>query len=512
MLAVRGLKWKTPLSWRMARLLRMFRGRRLCRWPQSLREAAAIFPRSRASLLAGKELLAGPGGGSVYPSGGENPLPAQVPSWERPGGNGAAPGCGWAGRTQRRRGAGQGGSGACCVGSTGPSPDSQRHRPARSVRTFQAPQGRRWRIPVSAPTARPAPHGTAAVPGTRAIARLMVQAGLFEGPPRDSEDEEEEWVNVATEKAALNNLRAAPGPRKGEGPAAHVPKHHPPHVSCCTAERAGHTGAALLQVSQEVIEELPDNSPPRTFLANSLIVDLHSVMPDLLDTGRLHYILEHINYWIVSRVSEERARVVRSSTALLRSTVTLPEFGNSAEFPRTGHHVAQLGLSLSDPAKDISRQAREGVSWLYQLLLHQRGLTIHEAEDLLVWDWHQDQQAPGLQEHSHDAGGFWKVLLGGAGKVLHPHGSAGHPRPPAVCQPGWAGPGLLPPGGSPAADWGQTGGRHGQCDAPALHHPALVPGYRGTARPVPLRPPATPAPCCTRSLRSCLITFHRAPS
>ncbi|CAM2111116.1 unnamed protein product [Caretta caretta] len=41
---------------------------------------------------------------------------------------------------------------------------------------------------------------------------------------------------------------------------------------------------------------------------------------------------------------------------------------NSAEFPRMGHHVAQLALSISDPAKDISRQAREGVYRLYQLL------------------------------------------------------------------------------------------------------------------------------------------------
>ncbi|XP_043399082.1 maestro heat-like repeat-containing protein family member 1 [Chelonia mydas] len=175
---------------------------------------------------------------------------------------------------------------------------------------------------------------------------------------------------------------------------------------------------------QEFIEELPDNSPPGTVLANSLIAvgnlstmtpalepelethllqaalhviftlgtekdttqvqDLHRVLPDLLDamlgnllaespdTGRLHYFLEHINYWIVPRVSQERARAIRSSTALLRFIITLPEFDNSAEFPRMGHHVAQLALFIGDPAKDISRQAREGVYRLDQLLLHQR--------------------------------------------------------------------------------------------------------------------------------------------
>ncbi|XP_044860619.1 maestro heat-like repeat-containing protein family member 7 [Mauremys mutica] len=115
-------------------------------------------------------------------------------------------------------------------------------------------------------------------------------------------------------------------------------------------------------------------------------LDLHRVLPDLLDTmlgnllaespdtDRLHYILKQINYWIVSRVSQERARAIRSSTALLRYTITLPEFDNSAEFPRLGHHVAQLALFISDPGKDLSRQAREGLYCLYQLLLHQRGL------------------------------------------------------------------------------------------------------------------------------------------
>lgn len=38
-----------------------------------------------------------------------------------------------------------------------------------------------------------------------------------------------------------------------------------------------------------------------------------------------------------------------------------------------GHHVAQLALFVSDPDKDISRQAREGTYRLYQLLLQQRG-------------------------------------------------------------------------------------------------------------------------------------------
>ncbi|XP_043384429.1 maestro heat-like repeat-containing protein family member 1 [Chelonia mydas] len=131
---------------------------------------------------------------------------------------------------------------------------------------------------------------------------------------------------------------------------------------------------------------------------------LHKVIPEVLDamlgnllaespdTDRLHFILEHVNLWVVSRVSQERARAIRSSTALLRYTVTLPEFDISAEFPWMGHHVAQLALFVSEPDKDISRQAREGTYRLYQLLLQQSGLTIHEAEDLWCYDWHQDSR------------------------------------------------------------------------------------------------------------------------
>ncbi|XP_065424335.1 protein diaphanous homolog 1-like [Chrysemys picta bellii] len=62
-----------------------------------------------------------------------------------------------------------------------------------------------------------------------------------------------------------------------------------------------------------------------------------------------------------------------------------------------GHHVAQLALSISDPDEDISRQAREGVYRLYQLLLRQRELTIREVEDLWCWDWHQDSRLLGYK-------------------------------------------------------------------------------------------------------------------
>ncbi|CAM2101585.1 unnamed protein product [Caretta caretta] len=219
--------------------------------------------------------------------------------------------------------------------------------------------------------------------------------------------------------------------------------------------------AAVVKRIVELIEELPDDSSPSAVLAHSLaavgylctmkpalepalethllraalhsvftlgtekdvtgIQALHKVIPEVLDamlgnllaespdTDRLHFILEvrpilpelfgglHVNFWVVSRVSQERARAIRSSTALLRYTVSLPEFDISAEFPRMGRHVAQLALLVSEPDKDISRQAREGTYRLYQLLLQQRGLTIHEAEDLWCYDWHQDSRLLGYK-------------------------------------------------------------------------------------------------------------------
>ncbi|KAH1186569.1 hypothetical protein KIL84_019318, partial [Mauremys mutica] len=138
------------------------------------------------SPLAGKELLARPGGGSAQPSGRGNLLPVQAPRWEsdRPGQNRGGPGCGWAGRTQPRRGARQGGSKACCVSSSSPrSPapiSSRRHRPARSVGTCQPSQGRRWRISLPAPAAWPAPHGTAAALGTQTATWPTDASALFQ--------------------------------------------------------------------------------------------------------------------------------------------------------------------------------------------------------------------------------------------------------------------------------------------------------------------------------------------
>ncbi|XP_053895665.1 maestro heat-like repeat-containing protein family member 1 [Malaclemys terrapin pileata] len=151
---------------------------------------------------------------------------------------------------------------------------------------------------------------------------------------------------------------------------------HAIYPACLAAQQRGDytmephcSKAAVVERIVELIEEIPPNSPPDAVLANSLIAvanlstitpalepelethllrstlhavftlgtqmdtnqvqDLHRVIPDLLDamlenllaktpdTDKLHYILQHINYWTVSRVPRERARAIRSSAALL---------------------------------------------------------------------------------------------------------------------------------------------------------------------------------------------------
>ncbi|XP_034637675.1 uncharacterized protein LOC117882904 isoform X4 [Trachemys scripta elegans] len=154
----------------------------------------------------------------------------------------------------------------------------------------------------------------------------------------------------------------------GGGPAARVPARHPPRVSLHSREGRTHwsrTAArrlwrrGLCTMTPALEPELETHLLRAALHAvftlgmekdTTQVQDLPRVLPDLLDTmlgnllaespdtDRLQYILE-----------------------------------NSAEFPRMGHHMAQLALSVSDPAKDISRQAREGVYQLYHLLLHQRG-------------------------------------------------------------------------------------------------------------------------------------------
>ncbi|XP_039368040.1 uncharacterized protein LOC120389956 isoform X4 [Mauremys reevesii] len=295
-----------------------------------------------------------------------------APRWERqwPGQNGAGPGCGWAGRTQPRSRTGHGGSGACCVGSNGPRiPDlisSRRHRPAWSLRTFQPSQGRRWRIPVPAPAARPAPRGTTAVPGTQTAVRQMDTSGLFQGPPgtrRRRRRRRNGWMLSQSSKTSESSSRAEKRMRPSSSCSCtactlHVSLHSREgrtHWSRTAARQLWWRGLCTMTpaLEPELETHLLRAALHEVFTLGmekdtTQVQDLHRVLPDLLDamlgnlladspdTNKLHYILDHINYCIVSRVSRERAR---SSTALLRSIITLPEFDQEDVMANVMHQL-----------------------------------------------------------------------------------------------------------------------------------------------------------------------------
>ncbi|CAM2105852.1 unnamed protein product [Caretta caretta] len=199
------------------------------------------------------------------------------------------------------------------------------------------------------------------------------------GTPRDSEDEEEgEWVNMATDETAFKVIREQ-----------------------------------LQGREKELIEELPDNSPPGAVLANSLIAvgNLSTMKPALqpeLEThlrAALHAVFTLGTEKDTTQVQALHKVLPERLDAMLGNLLTeSPDTDRlhyileiSVEFSSLGHHVAQLALFVSDPDKVISQQAREGTYWLYQLLLQQKGLTIHEAEDLWCWDWHQDSRLLGYR-------------------------------------------------------------------------------------------------------------------
>ncbi|XP_065435456.1 uncharacterized protein LOC135978437 isoform X1 [Chrysemys picta bellii] len=157
----------------------------------------------------------------------------------------------------------------------------------------------------------------------------------------------------------------------------------------CPVWPESHTLLCLLWVSQELIEELPDNSPPGAVLANSLIAvgNLSTMTPAVEPELETHLLRAALHAVFTLGMEKDTAQVQdlpRVLPDLLDAMLgnLLAEspdsdrlqyiLENSAEFPRMGHHMAQLALSVSDPAKDISRQARDGVYRLYQLLLHQR--------------------------------------------------------------------------------------------------------------------------------------------
>ncbi|XP_065435609.1 maestro heat-like repeat-containing protein family member 7 [Chrysemys picta bellii] len=100
---------------------------------------------------------------------------------------------------------------------------------------------------------------------------------------------------------------------------------------------------------------------------------LRGLLSETPSLEKLQHLLEHIHVWIPSKRALERARAIQSSAALLEFATSLPGFDTSSDFSMAGDFVLQLGLHVSHPAEDISRQARGGIYWLHRLLVQKRG-------------------------------------------------------------------------------------------------------------------------------------------
>ncbi|XP_053151882.1 uncharacterized protein LOC128344892 isoform X1 [Hemicordylus capensis] len=116
--------------------------------------------------------------------------------------------------------------------------------------------------------------------------------------------------------------------------------------------------------------------------SDTMNIMLKGLLAELPTTSHLLFMLEHISFWLHSKYAQERYRAMKCITSLLRHAVFLMNFDRYDELPALGHHVAQLGICITDSAEDVSRQAREAISCIYELLLHQMRLNMNAARAL----------------------------------------------------------------------------------------------------------------------------------
>ncbi|XP_044870797.1 uncharacterized protein LOC123369352 isoform X2 [Mauremys mutica] len=131
--------------------------------------------------------------------------------------------------------------------------------------------------------------------------------------------------------------------------------------------------------------------------SRSLDTILRGRLTETPTMDKLQHLLEHVHPSLQSKNTQERARAVQTSTALLKFATSLPVFDTSSAFSKAGEFVLQLGLYISHPADDISRQARGGICWLHWLLLQKRGLNTSEAPELWFRVGLHDPKHPGYR-------------------------------------------------------------------------------------------------------------------
>nr|XP_020850727.1 maestro heat-like repeat family member 5 isoform X2 [Phascolarctos cinereus] len=101
---------------------------------------------------------------------------------------------------------------------------------------------------------------------------------------------------------------------------------------------------------------------------------LQSLITENPKPEELHCMLGHMYSWLASEKVHERQRAVRSCMVLLKFLAQKAFLDTTEEFGRIGHIVGMLGMLCQDPDKDIQQLVLEAINYLYQILLHQKGL------------------------------------------------------------------------------------------------------------------------------------------
>ncbi|XP_026569233.1 uncharacterized protein LOC113444615 [Pseudonaja textilis] len=115
---------------------------------------------------------------------------------------------------------------------------------------------------------------------------------------------------------------------------------------------------------------------------DTMDIMLKGLLSETPTTSHLLFILEHVNFWIRSQDPQERFRAINCSISLLRHVNQQSDFEKSGGLPGLGHQVAQFAVCITDSVEEVSYQARDAISCLYQFLLNHMGLSMMEAGEL----------------------------------------------------------------------------------------------------------------------------------
>ncbi|XP_019388690.1 PREDICTED: uncharacterized protein LOC109308738 [Crocodylus porosus] len=165
-----------------------------------------------------------------------------------------------------------------------------------------------------------------------------------------------------------------------------------------TSPAPGASHTVIPSPASEELEEEDRRSLEETVL---LLVKKH-----LQDPGK------HFTSCIELPDAQHHALGMKIFTSIIACAVQLlPQFEGYSDIPEVGDMAACLGLSISDPVESIGCKAREGVYWLAQILLQQRGQDMQGAEELWCKCQMQQRQVQNYRDLVRAGEGLRKILL-----------------------------------------------------------------------------------------------------